>query len=158
MIRQPNPTRFMCAGNKKLVLAASLGLVIGCQNPAVSPDQPITPQANMPLPAPCAAAIQVVSPQPNDTVGSPLTVSGQARGTWYFEASFPVRLFDVAMNELAVAPAQAQGDWMTEEFVPFEVTLPAFTTDGQLGYLFLEKDNPSDEIDLSCSIVIPVRF
>jgi hypothetical protein len=62
------------------------------------------------------------------------------------------------MNELAVAPAQAQGEWMTEDFVPFEVTLPPFTPTGPLGYVFLQKDSPSGDPEHSCSIVIPVQF
>ena len=62
------------------------------------------------------------------------------------------------MNKLVAAPAQAQGDWMTEDFVPFEVTLPAHSTDGPLGYLFLEKHNASDEMSLPCSVVIPLQF
>lgn len=61
------------------------------------------------------ADIIVDSPAPNAVISSPLTVTGTARGTWYFEASFPVRLLDDLGNELAVAPAQAQGDWMTNE-------------------------------------------
>ena len=47
---------------------------------------------------------------------------------------------------------------MAEDFVPFEATLPAFATDGPLGYLFLEKHNASDKMSLSCSVVIPVQF
>ncbi len=139
----------------RLSLIASLLALTGCE-PSLDPSPP---SAELPeLTIPCTDDIQVISPQVNSTISSPLTVTGQARGTWYFEASFPVRLFDVDMNELAVAPAQAQGDWMKEEFVPFEATLPAFTTDGPLGYVFFQKDNPSDEGDLSCSIVVPVQF
>jgi hypothetical protein len=102
-------------------------------------------------------AIQVTEPQPGATVSSPLVVRGQARGTWYFEASFPVHLLDDERNELAVAPAQAQGDWMTEEFVPFEVSLN-FTTTATSGFLVLEKDNPSGLPEHAASIEIPVNF
>ena len=34
--------------------------------------------------------IRVNNPRPNQTISSPLTVTGEARGSWYFEASFPV--------------------------------------------------------------------
>lgn len=101
--------------------------------------------------------IEVTQPQPGATVTSPLMVSGRARGGWYFEASFPVRLLDADRNELAIAPAQAQGDWMTTEFVPFSVTLN-FTTTATNGLLVLEKDNPSGLPENDASIEIPVVF
>ena len=107
--------------------------------------------------SPPSADIHVSEPDANTVVSSPLTVRGEARGTWYFEASFPVRLLDSSGNELAVAPAQAQDDWMTIDFVPFEVTL-TYTTTSATGSLVLEKDNPSGEPQNAASIVIPVRF
>jgi len=87
--------------------------------------------------------IRVTSPESGATVSSPLTVDGEARGTWYFEASFPVKLLDSDGNELAVTPAEAQGEWMTEDFVPFTATLEfdeSYTGDATL---VLQKDNPS---------------
>ena len=71
--------------------------------------------------------IRVTTPTPNSVVRSPLVVTGVARGNWYFEASFPIRLYDANGREIAVAIAQAQGDpaspdggnWMTTEFLPF---------------------------------------
>jgi hypothetical protein len=101
--------------------------------------------------------ISLSSPAPDATVTSPLVVTGEARGSWYFEASFPVRLLDSNGNELAVAPAQAQGDWMTTDFVPFSVTL-TFTTTDTSGTLVLEKDNPSGLPENADSISIPVQF
>ena len=102
--------------------------------------------------------IRVTVPLPNATVGSPLTIRGEARGNWYFEASFPVRLRDGNGKELAVAPAQAQGEWMTTEFVPFEVTLTFTAPETETGTLILEKDNPSGLPEHDASISIPVRF
>lgn len=102
------------------------------------------------------ASITVAQPAPGATVASPLTVSGVAAG-WYFEASFPVRLLDASGNEIAVAPAQAQGDWMTADPVPFLATL-TFVTSSQTGTLVLEKDNPSGEPQHDASVRIPVQF
>src|SRR3989338_2065297 len=51
--------------------------------------------------------IRLASPTPNQSVKSPLSVSGEARGYWFFEASFPVRIFDGNGTELGVIPAQA---------------------------------------------------
>lgn len=101
--------------------------------------------------------ISVSQPSANAVVTSPLLVTGEARGTWYFEASFPVKLLDDQGNEIAITPAQAQGEWMTEDFVPFEATLE-FETDALVGTLVLEKDNPSGLPENAASISIPVQF
>jgi len=88
--------------------------------------------------------IRLDSPLPGAYVSSPLTVTGQARGTWYFEASFPVELTDWDGKIIAQTPAQAQGDWMTTGWVPFQamLTFPK-QPPGSRGFLILKKDNPS---------------
>jgi len=55
-------------------------------------------------------------------------------------------------------PAQAQGDWMTTEFVPFEAVLEFAVPQTEFGTLILEKDNPSGLPQNADSISIPVRF
>ncbi len=89
-------------------------------------------------------------PQPDDTITSPLTITGEARGYWFFEASFPVVLTDWDGRIIAETYAQAQGDWMTEDFVPFTSTVtfesPYKAGDPEFmrrGTLILQKDNPS---------------
>jgi len=108
---------------------------------------------------PYADMIQVSSPVPNAQVSKsqPLVVTGSATGPWYFEASFPVKLLDSNGNVLAEAPAQAQGDWMTMDFVPYIATLN-FTTTDTSGTLVLRNDNPSGEPANDKSISIPVTF
>lgn len=103
--------------------------------------------------------IEPISIRPGDAVSSPLTITGRARGTWYFEASFPVRLKDGSGKEIAVVPAQAQEEWMTTEFVPFRVTLTfAPQPSGSRGTLVFQKDNPSDLRELDDSLEFPVVF
>lgn len=104
------------------------------------------------------ADITVASPREGETVKSPLVVEGRARGTWYFEASFPVRLLDADGSELAAVPAQAQGEWMTQSFVPFRATLTFTVSAAQSGTLVLLKDNPSGEPSRDASLRIPVRI
>lgn len=106
-----------------------------------------------------ADMIQVTSPAPNASVSKsqPLVVTGRARGGWYFEASFPVKLLDSNGNVLAEGPAQAQSDWMTPDFVPFVITMN-FTTTDTSGTLVLQNDNPSGEPANAKSISIPVTF
>ena len=102
--------------------------------------------------------IKLDTPLPNETVKSPIIVSGMARGYWFFEASFPVRLFDDKGKEIAVGIAQAEGEWMTTEFVPFKTTLNFEKTLGKTGELILEKNNPSDLREHDDKLVIPVMF
>lgn len=102
--------------------------------------------------------IRVFEPTINQVVSSPLTISGEARGTWYFEADFPVLIKDDNGNELGRHYASAQGDWMTEEYVPFisELVFTAPTTES--GVLILEKDNPSGLPEHDDQVEIPVKF
>ncbi len=111
-----------------------------------------------PEPAGIPDLISVASPLPEFLVSSPLKVSGQARGFWFFEASFPVRLLDGNGKEIAVKPAQALDAWMTEDFVPFEVELEFPAPDTDNGILILKKDNPSGLPEHDRELLIPVRF
>ncbi|OGY44355.1 MAG: hypothetical protein A2731_00095 [Candidatus Buchananbacteria bacterium RIFCSPHIGHO2_01_FULL_39_8] len=102
--------------------------------------------------------IQVSNPRPNQTISSPLVITGQARGYWFFEASFPIKLLDENNNEIAIAIAQAQSDWMTENFVPFEATLEFVAEPNTSGWLVLEKDNPSGLPENADELRMPVIF
>lgn len=90
-------------------------------------------------------------------VSSPFVVSGKARGYWFFEASFPIELRDVKGNILETIIAQAQGDWMTTEFVPFTASL-IFTkpSSPMPAVLVFKKDNPSGLPENDDSIEIPI--
>ncbi len=99
----------------------------------------------------------VDSPAVDAVVTSPLTVTGKATGAWFFEASFPVRLIDDRAVEIATGHAEAQGDWMTEDLVPFTASL-TFTTTAKTGTLVLQKDNPSGMPENDKSMAIPVKF
>lgn len=105
-----------------------------------------------------ADLIKVTDPRPNAIVTSPLTVRGVARGNWYFEASFPVELLDATGVRLAQVPAQAQGEWMTTDFVPFTATLTFTAPTSSTGTLLLHKDNPSGLPQNDDALRIPVRF
>ena len=102
--------------------------------------------------------IHVNAPAANSVIKSPLLVRGKARGTWYFEASFPVRLLDGSGQQISLGVAAAQGEWMTEEFVPFEVKLGFEQPQTDTGVLVLEKDNPSGLPENAAELRIPVRF
>lgn len=102
--------------------------------------------------------IKVDAPVANAKVASPLTVTGQARGSWYFEASFPVKLIDANDTVLAQGPAQAQGEWMTTEFVPFKAVLTFAPPQTATGFLIVHNDNPSGLPQNDKELRIPVTF
>jgi len=102
--------------------------------------------------------IRITNPRPNQTISSPLTVTGEARGNWFFEASFPIKLLDENGQQIAIAVAQAKGEWMTTDFVPFEATLEFSAANSKKGKLVLEKDNPSGLPEYDDSLIVPVVF
>ena len=102
--------------------------------------------------------ILVNSPLPNALIKSPLTITGEAKGQWFFEATFPVTLVDDNDQELARTFAEASGDWMTENFVKFESQFSFLPPKTPTGKIILEKANPSGLAEQNDSISIPVKF
>jgi hypothetical protein len=54
--------------------------------------------------------------------------------------------------------AQAQGDWMTEDFVPFKADIKVPDTFGGNATLILTKDNPSGLPEHDASISFPITI
>ena len=102
--------------------------------------------------------IKIDNPRPNQVIESPLFIKGQARGFWFFEASFPIKLFDDNGFLLGVIPAQVLGDWMTENFVAFDATLSFAVPSTLKGRLVFEKDNPSGLPEHADKLIIPIHF
>jgi hypothetical protein len=102
--------------------------------------------------------IIVDSIKPGDTLTSSTTITGRARGFWFFEASFPVVLLDGKGNIVTTGVGKAGGDWMSEGFVPFTITLSFKKPITATGTLILKKDNPSGDPERDDSISIPVKF
>lgn len=147
---------------KRLLLSlVAVGCVAcgGVEKPSPEP-QPAT-VGESPAPAPAAeqeAAIRVAAPVADVVASSPLVVTGEARGSWFFEATFPVTLLDADGKPVVRGYAQAQGEWMTEEFVPFKAEL-AFTAPASAGgTLLIEKANASGLPEHAAEVRIPVRF
>jgi hypothetical protein len=151
---------------KKILFFSAVLLLIGagCQP---SPSTPVSSPAPVHQPAPApdpngpaahADLIVADSPKPGDLVKSPLTITGKARGTWFFEAAFPVKLIDSHGKVLASGPASAQADWMTTDFVPFKITLDFPLPSTATGTLELHNDNPSGLPEREDQLNIPVVF
>ncbi|MBX4211701.1 MAG: Gmad2 immunoglobulin-like domain-containing protein [Candidatus Yanofskybacteria bacterium] len=132
--------------------------------PTASPSGTVSPSGSRtPTPSPSATPftstnVKVTSPLPNSTIKSPLTITGQARGSWFFEAVFPVKLLDGNGKVIATGQAQAQGDWQTTNFVPFKVNLTFTKPSTATGTLVFEKDNPSGLPQNDQSVSFKIKF
>ena len=101
------------------------------------------------------------TPQPYQKITSPVTITGKARGNWFFEASFPITIVNWDGLIIGEGIATAQGEWMTTEFVPFTATVSyTFATDTPYnrGAIILKKDNPSGLPEHDDSREIPIVF
>ena len=102
--------------------------------------------------------IRVTLPTVGQTVSSPISVTGEARGPWYFEGDFPLILEDGNGNVISESYATAQGEWMTEDFVDFSGSLTYESAPTPNGIVVLKKDNPSGLPEHDDEIRVPVTF
>ncbi len=103
-------------------------------------------------------SIVVESPKPYDFIQHPFFFAGEARGGWFFEASFPVRVEDANGTVLGSGIATATGDWMTNELVPFSGTIELDVPATDTGVVIFEKDNPSGLPENGGRLEVPVRL
>ena len=102
--------------------------------------------------------VKVFSLTAGEKISNPFIAEGEAKGTWFFEASFPIKITDEQGNVLGASFVQAQSDWMTENFVPFRGEISFVSPIAQKGYLVLSKDNPSGLPENDKEIKIPVEI
>lgn len=107
--------------------------------------------------------LRVTTPTAGATVTSPVTLTGEARGPWYFEATFPVAIVDWNGQIIGEGYVEATDEWMTEEFVPFsgEVTFDVALVQGQYsasGTIIFQKSNASGLPEHDDAFEIPVVF
>jgi hypothetical protein len=107
-----------------------------------------------------ADVIRVSNPTPGAVVGKPIMVMGEARGTWYFEASFPIEVRDASGAIIATGIGQPVNgaDWMTEEFVPFSATIEIPEDFIGEATLTLMNDNPSGMPENARSVSFPLTI
>lgn len=135
-------------------LAIATFLLGGCSNAPIDITDRNSPSSS---PSRVESEVIVTSPVSGDTVTSPLSVSGMAKGTWFFEGNIPVSLEDENGGIIAQIGAMTDGEWMTEELVPFDTEI-SFATTKESGFLVIRKDNPSGEPQFDAEFRVPVRF
>lgn len=104
------------------------------------------------------ASVVLSEPESQSVISSPVTVTGEARGNWFFEASFPIEVIDGNGTVLGVGIAQAQGEWMTTDYVPFSTTISFSQPATPNGFILLKKDNPSGLPEHDATIAVPITF
>jgi len=105
-----------------------------------------------------ADLIRVSTPTPGSVTGKPVIIRGEARGSWYFEASFPIEIRNASGSIIATGHADAQGDWMTSEFVPYVATVTVPESFIGEAVLTLMNDNPSGLAENARSISFPITI
>ncbi len=104
------------------------------------------------------ASVVVDAPEAQAVISSPVTITGKARGNWFFEAVFPVQIIDGNGKVLGSGQAHATGDWMTTEYVPFSAQVSFSGAETRNGFLLFKKDNPSGLPENDATIAVPVSF
>lgn len=88
-----------------------------------------------------------------------LLVYGKARGYWFFEGDFPIRLETTNQEVLGYGIASSLDEWMTENFVDFKGEIDFSTTTNNLQTnLILMRDNPSGLPENDDQLIIPVTI
>lgn len=98
--------------------------------------------------------IMINSPQPGLSINSPISISGQAVGNWFFEAQFSIDVVNWDGLIVGTGTATAQGEWMTENMVPFIANIEFDNIGADLSpraTLIFHKPNPKSLINLKAS-------
>lgn len=102
--------------------------------------------------------LRVENPGPDQLIISPLEITGEARGYWFFEAEATAELLDGNLNRIAESNTTAIGEWMTEGWVPFSGIMIFKKPETKNGYLVMHKANASGLKDHEMSDTIPIKF
>ena len=143
----------------------AIALLIFTNNQTENDTQTNTPSLNQlstiePTAIPTSISpVTVDEPKANILVSSPLKITGSAPGYWFFEAQMTARLETSDGKEIAFGPLTAEGEWMTEQQVPFSGTIEFKPPTGASEInLIIEKANPSDLAENAQSYTIPLKL
>lgn len=99
--------------------------------------------------------IKIISPTPFGEVSDLLVITGEAKGTYYFEGEFPVTIIAEDGSKIDHY-AVAQDAWMTEKFVPFRVEIDISHLAPQEILVKLHRNNPSEKRNLDMVLELPL--
>lgn len=161
----PTQTNVSCTADAMLCPDGSTVGRSGVQCEFVCPPVPTIPSEIQQHINEKSDVIQANNPKPLQVIKSPLQLSGQAVGNWYFEASAPVVLVDWDGRIIAESHITANGDWMTTDFVPFsgELNFESPYKEGDAdfmknGSIIFMKDNPSGLPENDDALEFRIKF
>lgn len=93
---------------------------------------------------------------PLGEISLPVIIKGEARGYWFFEAQFPVKIISESGSIIGTGLAAADGEWMTEDFVPFTAKIKGGVSEPTKAQIIFEKDNPSGAPEFADLVSFPV--
>lgn len=99
--------------------------------------------------------IRLITPVPEE-ITLPAKISGEAPGTWFFEAQFPADVVDGSGAVIASGLATADGEWMTENYVPFTLVIKGAATERVEGKIIFRKSNPSGLEENDAQVSLPI--
>jgi hypothetical protein len=102
--------------------------------------------------------ITILAPKAGSIIKSPLTIDGEAAGSWYFEGIFNVALLDGENHKIASGRAESIGEWMSDKPVPFNLKLEFSAPTTTSGKLIFSNANPSGLPANDKKFEIPVKF
>jgi len=105
--------------------------------------------------------LKISAPVPGKSFFVPgdIMISGEAKGSWFFEGTFPVQLKDTQGKVISTGQARAIGDWMTTDFVSFTAQLDARSVKEPMSAIVIfSKDNPSGLPQNDVSVELPIQL
>lgn len=103
--------------------------------------------------------IIVYSPKPGEAITNPIFASGRtSSGTWFFEGSFPIFVYDGNNKELGRSYVSSRGEWMTENPVEFTGEISYKKSETGNGFLLFKSDDPSGLGKNIKQHKIPIKF
>lgn len=136
-----------------LALLIIIGLTLKINNKENTPKQ-ISEQINTE-----ELSIEIFSPLPQQSIESPLHITGQARGDWFSDGNIPITLIDWDGLLIAEGLAKAKGNGQGEEFVAFEATISfEKPSDKKNGFLIFKGNDQSGLAQYNDFWEIPIIF
>lgn len=138
-----------------VIILGAIGVFMVLEKPTVEAPVPVLEMGQY------KDMIKISAPKVGEEVASPIEIRGEARGTWFFEASFPVYVVDWDGKIIGQGIATAQGEWMTENYVPFTASIDFKVSEisgnySNRGAIIFKKDNPSGLPEFDDAYEMPV--
>lgn len=144
-----------------IVILILLGIVLfwhPAQGPALSANTATSTLVAESVTSPDGTLTIILPEQVGVLITSPVGIEGQAKGNWFDEASFRVKILDGNGTVLGKGTAQALGNWMTTGTVAFAANIPFTTPKYATGSIVFSSDNPSGLPVNAKTFTLPVSF